>query len=165
MVAAKNGSKKKPERATIDFNRILRNRKGEPYRTQTGAALRLGHICVDALDASGGKPGTEAAEKLRRDSLAKSILNMDFDEAVESAPYNVLKLPERIQKLIDDCVDENYRAGMYAAAHRLLIPDDEQPEFDDIEVVGPGTLEEDDGVQADEVLDDEPDDPTSEDDD
>jgi len=150
---------KDPERIEIDFNRIMRNKWREPYRTAKGEVARLGKFAVDGLDAQGGQ-GVDAVTKRRLDQLAHAIINPDFNH-VWAAPFCVLSLPKRVADRIDEAINEGFSTGVYAEAHRLIFAmwgAVKSEEFEGIEIINTPSadqIETDEGVVAD-FVDDEP---------
>jgi hypothetical protein len=140
----KDGQK---ERLRVDFNRLIRSRSGESYRTPGGLPLRLGKVAVDGIEAAGGARGStlESDDKRRLDDLASKIVNCKLDGSVEEAPFNVLILPRRVVDQLDKHISTaGFVTGVYAAAYRLLYGDEAKVlSFDDIEVEDPGEIEAD----------------------
>ncbi len=130
----------KKERQEIDFNKIMRDVSGREMRIDGPAMTRLGTVAVRGL-VSCGDPNDDEEKTLRRTGLAQAIINDDYGEgAVEDAPFQVLKIPSTIVTIIDKSIFAYSKKvdlpAVYRAAHSALYPDEEMPEFDDIEVVG-----------------------------
>jgi hypothetical protein len=144
------------ERTRVDFNRIIRNTWGEAYRTTSGVPLRLGKVVIDAIEVAAGQRGApiESDEKLRLADLARRIVNSDLDERVETAPFRVLMVPQRVVEKLDAHVAAaGFVTGVYAGTHRLLHGEEAQlPAFDDLEDAGvPDLWERGCGSAPDEV--------------
>ena len=153
---------KSAERIAIDFNVVMRNRWGDPYRTAQGKVTRLGQVVVDALDAEVG-PNVDAVTKRRLDQLATAIINPDFGtvEVGSAGPFRILELPARVVKTITDAIDKGYTAGIYSEAYRHIFGDAAEVEsFDGVEILAApkmSEIEDDDGTVADYITQDDDD--------
>lgn len=135
------------ERTRVDFNRIIRNIWGEPYRTTMSVPLRLGKVAVDAIEAASTSRGSalESDEKLRLMDLARKIVNCKLAGSVEDTPFNVLILPKRVIDILDRHISNaGFVAGVYSACNAMLYGDEATtPSFDDIDVEEAGEIEQD----------------------
>lgn len=146
--------KQQPDVFRVDFNRIIRNLEGKPYRTAQDRCLRLGRAVIDALEQVSaneqGRP-VDRDEKLRRDKLAGAIINESWERVEDAAPYRVLMLPERVVAMLDGVLGQAYAPGLFGAAHRLLRGtqrDSTDFGFEGVEVVSAPSLDETEAEDA-----------------
>jgi len=136
----------KKERREIDFNAVLRDGGGEPIRFTSPHKLRLGTVAGSGIASTIDK-GMEQEEVVRLNSLTRAIVNQDAigQPVEESVSFNVLTLPAKVVKLIDEAVFRYAQrvevSVIYDAAHGILYPDEAPATFDDIDVRTPELAE------------------------